>query len=80
MPFHWNQVTWSWLKLMPTGGGESEGLVEGGTIQSGAPSCGRHPFLPCEEPVDRMLMCPPLKLTFSHHSDRGDSSLYGCAG
>ena len=21
MPFHWNQVTWSWLKLMPTGGG-----------------------------------------------------------
>ena len=21
MPFHWNQVTWSWIKLMPTGGG-----------------------------------------------------------
>ena len=20
MPFHWRQVTWSWLKLMPTGG------------------------------------------------------------
>ena len=22
MPFHWNQATWSWLKLMPTKGGE----------------------------------------------------------
>ena len=22
MPFHWNQITWSWLKLMPIGGGE----------------------------------------------------------
>ena len=22
MPFHWNQVTWSWQKLMPTKGGE----------------------------------------------------------
>ena len=22
MPFHWNQVTWSWLKLIPTNGGE----------------------------------------------------------
>ena len=21
MPFHWNQVTWSWLRLIPTGGG-----------------------------------------------------------
>ena len=21
MPFHWNHVTWSWLKPMPTGGG-----------------------------------------------------------
>ena len=22
MPFHWSQVTWSWLKPMPTGGGK----------------------------------------------------------
>ena len=22
MPFHWNQVTWSWLKLTPTKGGQ----------------------------------------------------------
>ena len=23
MPFHWNQVIWSWLKLTPTKGGET---------------------------------------------------------
>ena len=73
-------MTWSWLKLMHTGEEESEGLVGEGTIQIGAPSCGRCPFLPCEELVDRMLMSPSLKLTFSHHSDGGHSSLYGCAG
>ena len=28
MPFHWNQVTWSWLKPMLTGEEESEGLWE----------------------------------------------------
>ena len=39
MPFHWNQVMWSWLKQMPTGEEESEGLVGGGTIQGGAPGC-----------------------------------------
>ena len=33
---------------------------------------GRHPFLPCEKPADGMLMGPPLKLTFSHHSHKGD--------
>ena len=37
MPFHWNQVTWSWVKLVPTGEEESEGLVEGGTVQIGMP-------------------------------------------
>ena len=37
-------------------------------------------FLPHEKSVDRMLMSPPLKLTFSHYSDRGDSCLYSCAG
>ena len=80
MPFHWNQVTWSVLKLMPTGGEKGEGSVGGATIQSGVPSCRRHPFLPHEKQVDQMLMSPPLKSTFSHCSDRGDSSLYGCAG
>ena len=36
MPFHWNQVTWSWLKLMPTREREeSEGLVGGWTIWKG---------------------------------------------
>ena len=59
---------------------ESERLVGGGTIWSGVPSCRRHPFLPCEEPVDRILMSPPPKLTFSHHSYRGDSLLYSCVG
>ena len=81
MPFHWSQVTWSWLKPMPTGGGE-RWRISGrrNHVQSGAPNCGGHPFLPCEKPVDQMLMSPPPKLTFSHCSDRGVSSLYGCAG
>ena len=38
------------------------------------------PFLPHEKPTDWMLTSPPLKLTFSHCSNRGDSFLYGCAG
>ena len=44
MPFHWNQVTLSWLKPMPMGEEESEGQVGEGTVQSGAPSHGNHPF------------------------------------
>ena len=28
------------------------------------PSCGRHPFLPHEEPADQMLTGPPPKSTF----------------
>ena len=77
--FHWNQVTWIWLKLMPMGEEESEGLVEGGTIQSGVPSCRQHPFLPHEEPADRTLMSPPPKLTFYHHSQqRGLPSVWLC--
>ena len=35
-PFHWSQVTWSWLKPMPTGG------------RSRVLNCGGHPFLPHE--------------------------------
>ena len=62
------------------GGEESEGLVGGGTIKSGAPSCSRHSILPCEEPLDRMLTGPPPKSTFCYHSDRGVLSPYGCAG
>ena len=61
-------------------GENGEGSVGGGTIQSGASSCRRHPFLHHEKPADRMLTSPPLNMTFSHYSDRGDSSLYGCAG
>ena len=79
MPFQWSQVTWSWLKSKPTRGGEKgEGSVGWGTIWSGVPRwC---PFLTCEKPVDRMLVSPQPKSTFSHYSDKGDSSLYGCAG
>ena len=80
MPFHWNQVTWSWLKLMPTGEQNVKGLVGAGTIQSGEPNWGRHPFLSCEKPVDQTLTSPSLKLTFSHCSHGWDSSLYSCAG
>ena len=29
--------------------------------------------------VDRLFMSLPLKLTISHHSHKGDPSLYGCA-
>ena len=32
MPFHWQQVTWSWLKLTPMGEEENEGPVGGGYI------------------------------------------------
>ena len=39
MAFHWRQVIWSWLKLMPKGEEESEGPVGGGTIGSGISSC-----------------------------------------
>ena len=63
MPFHWNQVTWSWLKPILTGGKESEGLVGGGTVGSGMPDSRGCPFLPCKEPVDRMFKSSPLKLT-----------------
>ena len=55
MAFHWNQVTWSWLKPMPTREGKSEKPVGGGTVQSGTSGNRRHPFLPCEKPADRML-------------------------
>ena len=61
-------------------GEKGEGSVGGGTVQSGAPNHRRHPFLPHEKLVDQMLMSPPQKSTFSHCSNRGDSSLYGCAG
>ena len=47
-----------------------------GIIWSGVPGCWGHPFLPHEEPADRMLMSPPPKLTFPHCSYGGDSSLY----
>ena len=77
--FHWNQVTWSWLKPMPTGEEESEGSVGGGIVWTGTPNHGWHPFLPCEDPANRMLMDPPLKSTFSHHSwQRGLISIWLC--
>ena len=75
MPFHWNQMTWSWLKPMPTRGGGGKGLVGGGAIWNGAAGCWRHPFLPCEEPADETLMRLLLKPTFPHHSHRGDCCL-----
>ena len=53
---------------------------EEGNKQGGMPSYRRCPFLPCEEPAYRMLIIPPSKLTFSYYSNRGDSSLHGCAG
>ena len=34
--------------------------------------CQRHHFLPHEKPVDWMLMSPPLELTSSHHSHKGE--------
>ena len=74
MPFHWNQVTWSWLKLTHTGGGKWR-MGGGATIWSGMADCWGHPFLPCEKPLDQMLVSPPPKLTFLHHSYRGDFSL-----
>ena len=77
MPFFQKQATWSWLSLTPTRGEESEGLVGGGTIQSGMPDHWQFPLVPCEEPVDRMLMSPPPKPSFTHHSCKGYSPLYG---
>ena len=49
---------------------EIEGSVGRGTIGSRTLSCRRCPFLPHEEPVDQTFIGPPLKSTFSHHSDR----------
>ena len=58
---------------------ESEGLVGGGTIWSGTPSCWRSPFILHKEPADGKLMSPPPKPTFSHYSCIGDLPLYGYA-
>ena len=80
MLFHWNQVTWSWQKLILTEGGrkwrdwwDKEPYKVDHQVAEGIPS-----YL-VKEPADRMLMSPPLKLTFSHCSYKEDSSLYDCA-
>ena len=56
---------------MPTKGGGGEGLVGGGTIQSGTQNCRRLPFLPYDKQVDQTLVSPPLGLTFSHYPHNG---------
>ena len=76
MPFHWNQVTWSQLKLTPTGWGGKWRTGGRRNHTKYIPGCWGPPFLPQREPVDRMFMSPPPKPTFSHHSYRGDSPLY----
>ena len=62
------------------GGGERWRISGRRNCMKWSTNCRRHPFLSHEKPVDWMLTNPPLKLTFSHFSDGGDSSLYGCAG
>ena len=76
MPFHWNQATWSWLKPMPTKGGE-RWKTGGRRNHTNNANCWRHPFLPHEKPVDWTLISPPPELTFSHYPHNG-SSMYRC--
>ena len=74
MPFHWNQVTWSWLKLTclqrgggkwRTGGRRNHMKWSARLLKVSLPTS-------CKEPADRMLMSPPPNfLTFSHCSYRG---------
>ena len=69
----------SWLKPMPTRG---RGMWRtGGRRNHMKWNAGHwwHSLIPCEESVERMLMSPPPKLTFSHHSYKSHSSLYSCA-
>ena len=74
MPFHWRQVTLSWLKLMPTSGKRKvKDQWEEGPYKVEHQVSQGIPFVPHEEPADGMLMSPPLKLTFFHHFCRGDT-------
>ena len=77
MPFHWNQVTWSWQKPTPAREEKGERPVGEGNMWSGMPDWWRHPFIPYEEPVDRMPASPP-ELTFSLNPNNGSSFKYRC--
>ena len=50
MPFHWRQMTLSWLKLTPTGGRGKWRTGGRRTVWSGIPSCWRSPLVPHEKP------------------------------
>ena len=74
MPFHWSQVTLVLARADAYRGRrkvkdqwEEEPYEVEHQVAEG------NPFLPHEEPADRLLMIPPLKSTFYHCS----FSLYG---
>ena len=80
LPFHRNQVTWSWQKPMHLQREEKgERPVGEGTVWSGMPDCQRNPFIPPEEPADLYgLTSPPSESTSSHHPCNGNSFMYKC--
>ena len=79
MLFHWNQVTWSWWKPMPTKGWEK-------WKTSGRRNCMKQNvgLLKASLPTSwrnsgpDMLMSPPSESTYSHHPHNGSSFMYRC--
>ena len=75
-PFHWRQVTWSWLKLTCLQGKEERWRIGGRrnhTKWSAKLWKASLPTLWQKQQTGHSLS-PPMKLTFSHCSNRGDSS------
>ena len=79
MPFHWSQVTWPWLKLTPMGGGRWR--IGGRRNHMKWSAKLWKVSLPTSWKTNRQdAHKSSTEMTFSHYSDRGDSSLYCCAG
>ena len=79
MPFHWNQVTWSWSKLIPTMGRErwkTSGRKNHRKWNAGLLKASLHTSWRTSGPDT--LTGPPSESTFSHHSHHGSSFMYRC--
>ena len=80
MPFHWSQVTWSWLKPMPTGGEERWRIAGRRKCTKRSAKLWKASLPTSWKTSSSDAHKPSTEIDFSHCSDRGDSSLYSCAG